>query len=208
MRKRRIRRAPTTKPVTKRTVEPKKTKTPKLKRWIEILKRIPEDEEVEGVEVGIYKGFTAEKVVEARPNLIYHMIDPWNSEEADPSYIDSGAEDAVLLQAEMEENYLRVVEKIAPYQGRAHIYRMKSIRAADYFDSKSVDFVFIDGDHSYDGAKRDIAAWYPKIKSGGWIGGHDYNHPRFPGVTEAVKERFSEDRIETGIDRTWFVKKR
>jgi hypothetical protein len=208
MRKRRIRRAPTGPVRTVQAKEKPKSKAPKKKRWTEIIARIPKYEKIVGVEIGIYKGITAEQVLKHRPDLEYHMVDPWNSETADQSYIDSGAEDAVLPQDEMEKNYIDVISKIMPYEDRVQIYRMKSVTAAGYFENRSVDFVFIDGDHSYDGCKRDIEAWYPKIKPGGWIGGHDYQHPRFPGVTQAVHERFSLSRIETGIDRTWFVKKR
>lgn len=64
-----------------------------------------------------------------------------------------------------------------------------------------VDLVFIDGDHSYEGAKGDIEAWLPNIKPGGLIAVHDYKkhllqydentcpHPKpWPGVDQAVDE--------------------
>lgn len=46
---------------------------------------------------------------------------------------------------------------------------------ANAFPDESVDFVYIDGDHSEQGIIKDLNAWYPKIKSTGWLGGHDYN---------------------------------
>lgn len=51
------------------------------------------------------------------------------------------------------------------------------------------DFVFVDAGHSYAAVKADIAAWEPKVRAGGWFGGHDY-HPKFPGVIRAVDEAF------------------
>lgn len=51
------------------------------------------------------------------------------------------------------------------------------------------DFVFIDAAHSYRAVCDDIADWLPKVKPGGWFGGHDY-HPKFPGVIRAVDEAF------------------
>lgn len=39
------------------------------------------------------------------------------------------------------------------------------------------DMVFIDGDHTYEGARRDIQIWYPQLKPGGLISGHDSGHP-------------------------------
>jgi hypothetical protein len=66
-------------------------------------------------------------------------------------------------------------------------------------------FAFIDADHSREGVERDRAAWLPLIRPGGWIGGHDYGHPLFPGVREAVDAAFG-GRVELDADRTWFVR--
>jgi predicted O-methyltransferase YrrM len=49
----------------------------------------------------------------------------------------------------------------------------------------SLSMVFIDAGHSYEDCKRDIDAFWPKLKVGGWMTGDDYNH-RFPGVVKAV----------------------
>lgn len=66
------------------------------------------------------------------------------------------------------------------------------------FEDSSVDFVFIDADHKYESVKKDIQHWWPKIKPGGIISGHDYFNPG--GVKRAVDELlperlFSEDRV-------------
>lgn len=75
---------------------------------------------------------------------------------------------------------------------------------------ESVDFCFIDADHSKEGCLRDIRAWLPKIKRGpdAWIGGHDYNVSWSGawGVREAVLEVFDEKDVELDIGGTWFVK--
>jgi predicted O-methyltransferase YrrM len=71
------------------------------------------------------------------------------------------------------------------------------------------DFVFLDADHSYEGCKADIAAWAPKIKPGGWLGGHDYENKAFPkfGVTQAVNEYASAAGlpVELGENFCWFI---
>jgi len=62
------------------------------------------------------------------------------------------------------------------------------------WDHGQLDLVFVDGDHSYEGAKADIEAWYPHVKVGGLIVVHDYftkdqaEGPLFPGVKQAVDE--------------------
>jgi len=61
-----------------------------------------------------------------------------------------------------------------------------SWNAASQFDDRSVDFVFIDADHSYESVKKDIIAWMPKVKHKGLLAGHDYFNTC--GVKEAVDE--------------------
>ena len=49
-----------------------------------------------------------------------------------------------------------------------------SVEAAKQFEDGYFDFVYIDADHSYKGVMADLEAWYPKIRKGGMIAGHDY----------------------------------
>jgi predicted O-methyltransferase YrrM len=56
----------------------------------------------------------------------------------------------------------------------------------------SLDFVFIDADHDYEPVRQDIAHWTPKVKTGGWVGGHDFHSTKFPGVVKAVRQAFGE----------------
>ncbi|MGC8641925.1 MAG: class I SAM-dependent methyltransferase [Isosphaeraceae bacterium] len=67
-----------------------------------------------------------------------------------------------------------------------------SIRAARLFQSSSVDFCFIDADHAYDSLMADPRVWWPKIKSGGTLAGHDYRQtaPWLAGVAPAVHTFF------------------
>jgi hypothetical protein len=66
-----------------------------------------------------------------------------------------------------------------------------SAETASCFADGEVDAVFIDADHSYEAVKRDIAAWLPKLRSGGLIFGHDYEPNEFGGVVRAVDEAFA-----------------
>lgn len=84
--------------------------------------------------------------------------------------------------------------------------------AAQYADS-SLDFVYIDADHTYESARRDIVAWWPKVKYGGIIGGHDFT-PEYPGVIQAVIEEIRNFHVDVGepwengkVYPTWWVRK-
>jgi hypothetical protein len=75
--------------------------------------------------------------------------------------------------------------------------------AAQRFTNQSLDFVYIDASHSYKNIKRDIELWRPKIKAGGYIGGHDYNFKNV-GVVQAVNEIFG-NPIHVFEDSSWLV---
>ena len=60
------------------------------------------------------------------------------------------------------------------------------------FDNNSLDFVYLDARHHYEGIKEDIESWFPKVKAGGLFCGHDYldkiiGETNF-GVKKAVDE--------------------
>ncbi len=82
--------------------------------------------------------------------------------------------------------------------------RKNSIEAAESFADNSIDFCFIDADHSYEAVLADIKAWLPKVAIGGIIGGHDYDNK--DGVERAVTEIFGSN-VSLGDDHTWYIKK-
>ncbi|MRS02168.1 class I SAM-dependent methyltransferase, partial [bacterium] len=61
------------------------------------------------------------------------------------------------------------------------------VEAALNYQDGSLDMVFIDAAHDYDNVRADIAAWYPKVRLGGMLAGHDYEE-NWPGVIQAVNE--------------------
>jgi len=72
-----------------------------------------------------------------------------------------------------------------------YVYQLvaTSTHAARLFADASVDFAFIDANHTYESALEDIKAWWPKIKPGGAMAGHDYDC-HWPDVVRAVEEFF------------------
>ena len=58
----------------------------------------------------------------------------------------------------------------------------------------AIDLIFIDGDHSYDACRADIAAWAPYVKPGGVIAFHDFGS-RADGVTRAIFEAIKAGRF-------------
>lgn len=83
--------------------------------------------------------------------------------------------------------------------------RMMSADASQLFGDQSIDFCFIDGDHTYEAVSEDIRKWYPKLRVGSMIGGHDYINAEHPGVKQAVDEFFGEKVQVSGI--SWHTRK-
>jgi hypothetical protein len=93
------------------------------------------------------------------------------------------------------------------FRNRLEVLRGDSVEMAKHVKDLSLDFVFIDADHRYVAALADIRAWAPKVREGGLVCGHDYNHRDFPGVKKAVVECFGENHVEVGIDGVWYARK-
>ena len=71
---------------------------------------------------------------------------------------------------------------------RYHMIHAKSLDAAPYFATHSLDVIFIDGLHTYEGTLADIRAWWPKLSpDGGLMIFNDYGSKGFPGVKRAVQ---------------------
>ena len=82
--------------------------------------------------------------------------------------------------------------------------RKPSLEASQLYQDRSLDFVFLDAAHDYENVKNDILSWYPKIKVGGWLAGHDYFLEHF-GVKEAADEIFG-DKLQTQ-GSCWLIRK-
>jgi hypothetical protein len=92
--------------------------------------------------------------------------------------------------------YDEFIKNIEPVKHIVTPVKMPSVEAAKLYEDKSLFFVFIDGSHLYEAVKEDILAWLPKVKSGGFIGGHDIDQTEeFNGVRKAVDELIGEKNI-------------
>lgn len=180
----------------------KKVRVKKPKRWDAILKRLPCGINILGAEIGVLNANTSMRILQARPLLTLIMIDPWTVPAPGSSYDMAQDCNSQKSQEAHDAAYRLTLERVKFAGKRARIFKAYSADIAEKTVDKSLDFVFIDGDHSYEGCLSDIRLWLPKIKPGGFISGHDYDHPKLPGVKKAVDEFF--DDIETDVNRTWF----
>ena len=98
------------------------------------------------------------------------------------------------MQFDRDADYRMALANIQPYSGRAKLIRAGSVEASRLFAPGSVDFVYIDGEHTYEAVRGDLEAWWDRIGDHGIMAGHDWtDQPVHAGVKRAVTE-FAEAR--------------
>lgn len=152
-----------------------------------------------GAEIGVEEGFFSEYLLKTGLFKTLYSIDPWPNRF--PGVFING-EDLVIDSN--EETYAKAREKLEKYEA-SEIIRKSSEEASKAFEDESLDFVFLDGDHTYEGVKLDLQCWYDKVKKGGIFSGHDYMDYVMDceggitshfGVRSAVNEFFAEKGIQ------------
>jgi hypothetical protein len=146
-----------------------------------------------GAEIGVYKGDNAEFILKLLEPTILYLIDPWNN------FMDINSNEIIG-----EIQYIQTQERLKMY-GNKRLVKRTSLEASKLFDNKQLDFVYIDGDHSYRSIKQDLGLWYSKVKKGGILSGHDY-HQTMEGVVLAVNEFCSDNKLTLMYAETdWWV---
>lgn len=138
-------------------------------------------------EIGVWKGdFSSQILRLARPAEL-HLIDPWIFDGQFPTRWYGGA--IARNQGDMDATYEGVVRRLGT-RPDVKVHRLRSLDAAQLFADRSLDWVYIDGDHSTAAVEADIRAWFPRIKAGGALVGDDYDwedESRLKSVQAAVE---------------------
>ena len=178
----------------------------------ETLNGRPDDHIVEGAELGVHQGFMSRVLLDRIPNLELHMVDLWGVHPDDSEFVKSGDLRSKHGWKDYNDNLLLARRRVRAYTWHAHVHITSTHMASELFEDNSLDFVFIDGDHSYDGCFEDMVDWYPKVREGGIFSGHDYDyHPEGMDiqVTQAV-DKFTEDNnlpFKVGPSCVWWMVK-
>lgn len=152
------------------------------------------------VEVGSWKGRSAvymgTKIVNSGKKIKFDCIDNWK-------FDDEIYSTDVTLDKMKKTAYGEFLKNIRPLSKVINYHKIDSVRGSKLYADRSLDFVFIDSSHEYENIKNDIINWFPKVKNGGVIAGHDYCLDGFPGVKLAVDEFFKGKKIEIKFKTTW-----
>lgn len=152
-----------------------------IRPMIKAVKKRFRNKELIGVEIGVREGVNAEKILLWVNIKRLYLIDPYEP------YMDFGDSEVPI---DPTDTLPEAKELLARFKEKITFILKKSSEAVDDTPDK-VDFVYIDGNHSYEFVKKDIELYYDKVKPGGIIGGHDFEMGRdvARAVTEFVEKK-------------------
>ncbi len=147
-----------------------------------------------GAEVGVNKGFNASYICSIIKPKILYLIDPW-SNFFDP---DSGE---IIGEAQ----YIMTHNLLKPFPCCQFI-RDTSYNVVKNFQDGSLDFVYIDSDHSYQAVLKEVRQWYPKVRKGGILSGHDCSNAS-PQVVKALVDFCYEIKLKEfcNQEQDWWI---
>lgn len=118
-----------------------------------------------GVEVGVAEGKYSEIICKANPQMKIYGVDPYEPDIGSTNYIQDKAFDDIHLQQAQER-----LKHFPKY----FFIKEFSMEALKKFEDNSLDFVYIDANHTESYITQDIEGWSKKVKTGGIVSGHDY----------------------------------
>jgi hypothetical protein len=161
---------------------------------INLIKKYRNTKEMTMIEIGSYAGESTCLFAKEFKNVI--SIDPFMN--------DYDKNDITCEYMDLTDVYNVFKKNIESYKNITHIRKI-SDDAINDLKKINVDFVYIDGMHTYEQVNKDIKNYLPLIKNDGFIGGHDF-HPVWQGVVNAIVENLGTPE-NTFSDTSWLVKK-
>lgn len=140
---------------------------------------------VKGVELGVWYGYNMGHLLEECPNIsMLTGIDPYLPYQDWNRYIGQELMDAAVSSTK---------QILSEFPDRSSLLIDTSLNIASATIDNTLDFIFIDGDHSYERCFEDLNAWYSKIRPGGLFSGHDFS---LPGVNKALLDFRTQNNIK------------
>lgn len=145
-----------------------------------------------GCELGVCRGHNLRYLLDRAKNISKsYAIDPYIP-YVDPPW-------GLISQEEVHGWRSIAKEILAPFHNKVQWIESTSIEASQNIPDEELDYIFIDGDHTYPAVYADLHAYWNKLKPGGIWAGHDWN---LEGVNQAVTKFRLEKNITTQIQFT------
>jgi len=172
-----------------------------MRRWDVIAKLITDHKLKSFAEIGTKEGRLTSHILEHCPDVQVYGCDPWVKQPAstDPTAETYDDWDFDKIEAEFRA-------RVDPWKERCHFGRVTGDEFAKQFGEDELDCIFLDARHDYASVLEDISTWYTKVRPGGFITGHDFNH-KWPGVQRAVADHFPLMQVISAEDSVWIYAK-
>lgn len=142
-----------------------------------------------GAEIGVAEGWYSNKIMEQGKVDKLYGVDPYIPHQGYRDYTRETTYNKLRTKAHER------LDKYPNYEF-IHDYSMEALKQ---FEDNSLDWVYIDGDHSYKAVMEDVIAWSGKVKSGGILAGDDYvrsaRDKRFYDVIGAIDNYVASNNI-------------
>lgn len=150
-----------------------------IERRFQLKELFTDIKKVVAVEVGVAEGRFSLELLQMGIKKLY-MVDVWGHH---PELKGDGSSP----QEWHNRNYQDAKDRVAPFKNKAVMLKGLSSDMAKQIKDNSIDLLYLDGSHDYEGVLKDLNTYFPKVKTGGIISGHDFLAPQY-GVNQAVKE--------------------
>ena len=151
------------------------------------------------VELGAWKGRSTScmgvEIANSGKPIRFFAVDHWLG-TAGEQEVES---DSDRRAGQLFELFLRNIEPVAKH---VNVIRSDTVTAASQFENGSVDFLYVDASHSYEGVLRDLVAWFPKVRTGGLIAGDDwcFMTGRERSVRDAITDFFGKSACRVTVE--------
>lgn len=158
------------------------------------------------VEVGTHRGDFAASFLSRWSGRYLYCIDPWYNPEG---YEDQATYLPVSRGVDRCQDYdvcVKAMREVDPTGRRYSLIKRLSLEAVEMFANESLDFVYVDADHTRPGIDNDLEAWWHKVKPTGLLAGHDIICPMEPegGWGRYIQPAVMEFSARHGVD-VWIV---
>lgn len=159
-----------------------------------------------GVEIGVYKAEHTESLLKNLDIKQLYLVDPYEMyNEYNEGRIHYGVDQDPLHIAKKE-----AIQRLARFSDKISWIFKKSSDVTDEIPDE-LDFVYIDGNHEEKFVYEDIISFYPKIRKGGVIGGHDFYNGfcrEHDGVIRAVTSFSTDNNTNLCVELPdWWITK-
>ena len=183
-------------------------KNPSKWRYETVLDLINKNNYKSYAEIGLGKGKTIRHLVKniTDPDFILYGIDPYER------YSELHGKGLRHSEDSFKYNMKEMLDSVS--DERFVFYNEYSHDGASHFEDRSIDFIFIDGNHTFKHVLQDMKDWYPKVRDGGILAGHDYYSPgkthQYRQVGKAVDKFCKEIKVDTlfAPDHVWYFYKK